>query len=77
MEIKDFQDTEKLRFSRVCNAEFRFAQFRGTMEKADESPDRSINMASCKPIYEPGEDSTLLETYVRRYSKKHVFYIFI
>ena len=42
MEIKDFQDTEKLRFSRVCNAEFRFAQFRGTMEKAGESPGGSI-----------------------------------
>ena len=42
------------------------------MEKDGESPDRSINMASCKSIYEPREDSTLLERYVREYSKGHV-----
>ena len=42
------------------------------IRKAGESPDRSINMASCKSPYEPREDSTLLESYVREYAKGNV-----
>ena len=43
---------------------------RFAMERNDESPGESI--MNCNSVYEPREDSTLLELYVRRYAKGSV-----
>ncbi|MBI2659492.1 hypothetical protein HYX05_05335, partial [Candidatus Woesearchaeota archaeon] len=33
---------------------------------------RRVHMVSCKSVYEPREDSTMLERYVREYAKGKV-----